>query len=352
MKILITDKSKTNKLVEKNIIKSWFAQNLEIDDLSIKEGSMGSEVIDKIIHEEYDVAFLSMYSFDIDGLQIIDMIKEKQSELSTKIYIVSSLADKNLEQKLLEHGAAGLLKKPLQQEQVYAVLDEFVKNMEKEEEFLFDFDDFDDFDLDADIDNEHHHENLPSVLKQHTITDELMDQFNQSHKNLSAQEFIKTLINAPFYEKQLQNVHKEYIHTIDNLSTQSLDENINQILTTTNTLVKIVNSMKVFKELLLSLNIFKELLHEFQINILPKQESLTIDAEFLDTLLQSMLEDLCKWIDLVFVQKVAVDIFYINASSLNNCIQIENFLRHSFTKVKNQKPMNLSVKILTIYGNF
>ena len=44
------------------------------------------------------------------------------------------------------------------------------------------------------------------------------------------------------------------------------------------------------------------------------------------------LNDLRDWKDHVFIEQDAVDVFYINASALNSCIQLESYIKTNIQK--------------------
>jgi len=77
-----------------------------------------------------------------------------------------------------------------------------------------------------------------------------------------------------------------------------------------------------FYELSTSLVMLKGVLDNVDYSIANEK-----NKDFIALYLKAILTDLTNWKEHVFISKDAIDVFYINASSLNSCIQLESYIK-------------------------
>ena len=126
MKLLVVD----DDLINRKFLKAMLTGLGEID--SAKNGIEAVALVKQGIDNKtaYDVVFLDIMMPDLDGIETLQIIRdyEKQKgieqEQSTKIVMVTALADKQNVLDAFSKGCEYYLVKPLQQAKVFELLNE------------------------------------------------------------------------------------------------------------------------------------------------------------------------------------------------------------------------------------
>jgi len=322
MKILaVDDKPINNKVIELDVEEYCEDNNLEIEQFILK--CSGAEAINTIVEQKnIDVVFMDIMMPIMDGLEAVEKIRSLKDEIKQPIIImVTALNDESMKQRAKDIGANSYICKPFCNVEIAKAM-EFCKieidklNLDKdahvEDDFL-DFDEFDDFD---DFDS----------FGDEIIDDQrdMMEQFNRSHKKLTAQEFLVDYPVLDYILDDIQEVQEDLDEHIENMYGGNLVSQMDYIIHTITKYINFLNTFSDFVELSTALNMLNKVLDETDIQSIDERHK-DIVAEFI----KSILIDLESWKEHVFVLQDAIDVFYINASLLNSCIQLETLLKES-----------------------
>lgn len=103
MKILITDDHPVVRRGIRHIIAEYYS------DCEIDEASTGSQAIEMMLKNDYDLCLLDISLPDTDGLDILKQIKERK--LSVPVLIMSILPEEHYAIRAIKSGASGYLAK-------------------------------------------------------------------------------------------------------------------------------------------------------------------------------------------------------------------------------------------------
>jgi hypothetical protein len=181
-------------------------------------------------------------------------------------------------------------------------------NNELEDEEFFDFDDFDDFDDFSD--NE--------IIQKK----DMMTKFNESHKKIPAKEFLEDYQDLDYILEDLEDMDEIMHHIVTELDGISLEDILDDIGMVFTRYSRFLNSFIDFYELSTSLVMLEGVLENADYSNMQEKHK-----EFVAEFIKSIFKDLSDWKEHVFIQQDAIDVFYINASSLNSCIQLEAFIK-------------------------
>lgn len=179
--------------------------------------------------------------------------------------------------------------------------------LELNEEQFFEIDSFEEFD-DIEFDAQH-------------CSHDMMITFNNSHKKISALDYFEQSKSIENIRFELPDLQSKIASIILNLEKNHLDE-IVVMHSTIESFTKFLGQFLEFCELLTSLNLLENILNNPQLKTINDQSK-----QFIAHYLIAIWKDLEEWLLHVFVKKDAVDVFYINASSLNSCIQLESYIK-------------------------
>jgi len=320
MNILLVDDVQSNLDVLKLLIDEWFESNNITSSLyTITEAFNGKEAIEKISNKNFDIVFLDVMMPIMDGIETLDAIANLNLSKSPILIMVTALGDQNTKYEAKLHKANAYITKPINQQMVNAMLDRYIdddsittniSNNLEEDEFL-DFDDFDDFDDNDGFD-----------LDSADIQKDMMDRFNQSHKKIPAKEFLAEYPNLEYILADLSDLDESINDILDYLESDTLQNNIAIIVELLKQYSIFLNNFVDFYELSTSLNLLSELLENSNFDLLQQEHK-----EFISLFIKAILQDLLDWKEHVFIVQDAVDVFYINASILNSCIQLESYIK-------------------------
>ncbi|MEA3354223.1 MAG: response regulator [Campylobacterota bacterium] len=308
--LAVDDKQINNKVIELDI--EEYMGNKNFNEYHFMEVGTGGEAISLAKQHNPTIIFLDIMMPNISGLDVLKTLREDEILIQPKIVMVTALNDDQMRKKAKELGADDYIAKPFDNEEIFAVLDKFInlENAPEDDEFL-DFDDEDEF---FDFDDE---DDDSIGIQKH-----MMDDFNQSHKKISAIEFLKDYEVLDYMIEELDEIEEDVYEHIDTLYSDNLQDSIESIIFTISKYSHFLNTFLEFQELSTSLNLLSRMLERSDFTDTDERKR-TLIAEFI----KSMLNDLVKWKNHVFVDKDAQDVFYLNASLLNSCIQLEDILK-------------------------
>lgn len=109
--ILIVDDSETTRSIIKSSIE-------EIDDIDIFEAPTGFEALRMLPAQSFDLVFIDINMPDINGLELINFIKNNDKYKKIPIIIVSTESSEEDREKGLALGALAYLTKPFKGEEL------------------------------------------------------------------------------------------------------------------------------------------------------------------------------------------------------------------------------------------
>jgi CheY-like chemotaxis protein len=234
------------------------------------------------------------------------------------IVMVTALNDELMKQKAKDAGANSYISKPYCNHEISEALRFCIEESKKielcevdiEDDFL-DFDEIDEDDTFFDFDED----SSISVQK------DMMDDFNKSHKQISAEVFLQEYPDLDYILDDLHDIEYNMLEQIDMLYDGNLVDQMSLIISNIEQYSRFLNGFVEFQELSISLHLLTRILQSTDFSTLDSKHCIVI-SEFI----KAMMNDLIKWKDHVFIKKDAIDVYYINASLLSTCIQLEDII--------------------------
>ncbi|MEF9425758.1 MAG: response regulator [Candidatus Mariimomonas ferrooxydans] len=113
--ILIVDDSETTRSIIKSSIE-------EIDDIDIFEAPTGFEALRMLPTQSFDLVFIDINMPDINGLELINFIKNNDKYKKIPVIIVSTESSEEDRKKGLALGALAYLTKPFKGEELIDIV--------------------------------------------------------------------------------------------------------------------------------------------------------------------------------------------------------------------------------------
>lgn len=309
IKILFFDRSLLNsKVIEQDCIAFFNRKNIEY---SFFEADTCEEALAIVNKDTPQIAFIDISSKEFNALELIKNINALNIK-DLKIVGVTTLYDKQFRYEALRHKVYDFIYKPFDYIEIQRILEKYIdiKEAKKQTQIETDmedeeFDEFMDFDEDA-ID---HDKNM-------------MDDFNKSHKKVSAEEFLSLYEEEEFNMENLQDLEED----LDKLFSMLLFENDIKY-----NIDAIVDILEQYRSFLFGFSEFEELNNVLYalIGILENIDFSTLDKpHIISKFIVAIISDLVEWKDHVFIEKDAVDVYYINASILSSYMQLKDLLEN------------------------
>lgn len=111
-KVLIVDDSMISRRMIRQLIAKW---NFEID-----EAKNGTEALEKIHNNQYDIVFLDLLMPDINGVEVLEKLNQEQNP--TKIVVISADIQETTKARCRQLGAIAFLNKPPKEEDLNNVI--------------------------------------------------------------------------------------------------------------------------------------------------------------------------------------------------------------------------------------
>lgn len=118
LKMMVVDDS---NIIRNKIARSLAEHRIEI----VATASNGEEAVKQFIDNEPDIVTMDLTMPRMDGLECIRELKKRKP--STKILVVSALADKSTAIQALKEGALGFLCKPFTEDEISEAIDELLR---------------------------------------------------------------------------------------------------------------------------------------------------------------------------------------------------------------------------------
>lgn len=316
--LLIDDKVNNNKALEL-LIEAYLEQyDIDLEKVEIISYDNGMDGIKKVLSsQDIDLIFLDLMMPKVHGMDVLEVIRLSNIQKQPKIVIVTALHDQEVRLEARRKKANAFITKPTDIKMIRAMLDYYMKPLVitedsgfEDDQFL-DFDDFDDF---GDFDECSEDEKSK------------IDNYNQSHLQVSASDFLKDVENIQFIIEDFQEIEFDLIRSVDNLSGETISTNISIISESINTYASVLNGFVDFYELSMALRTLDSVLCEADFS----ERMLYKDKEKIAQYIKAMLQDLIEWHNHVFIIQDAIDVFYINASILSSCMQLETMIKKAY----------------------
>ena len=314
MNILLVDDAKSNISLLKLLVEDWLDDNdIDIDKIIIEEAYDGQEAVNKIEQTYYDIVFLDIMMPVMDGLEALVIIRNTLLEKQPNIVMQTALDKGETKTNAQKFGANAYITKPINSKMVGAMLDRYidksllVETNEEEDDFM-DFDDFDDFD--------------DFTSDEMDTQKDMMDKFNASHRKVPATVFLEDYPDLEYVLEDLEELDESVYEITEHIIGVNLEDNIIDVNLILDRYSQFLNTFMDFYELSTSLVMLKGVLDNVDYSIANEK-----NKDFIALYLKAILTDLTNWKEHVFISKDAIDVFYINASSLNSCIQLESYIK-------------------------
>ncbi|MEA3553864.1 MAG: response regulator [Campylobacterota bacterium] len=336
IKILLVDSWLLNSKVIEQDAAEYF-KDYEIEYIFF-ECDNEKDAIDVIKSNEIDIAYIDISSKEYDGIQLIKDIKSLGGR-EPKITAVTVLYDKKYRYEALKLNVYRYIYKPYDYLEIEESLEKFFKDnycskesnrlnnnintddvidfqesksfKEEDNDDFMDFDDEDDF---IDFNDEDEDEDEIDHSK------ELMDAYNDSHKKVTAKEFLELYKDEGIDTEELSELEDDLDTLISNiLFNENLEENLPDIINILEKYNRFLYMFSEFEELSKVIYALVELLNSIDYSTLKRTK---ITSKFI----VAIIEDLFDWKEHVFILKDAVDVYYINASILNSYVQLKDII--------------------------
>ncbi len=304
LNILAVDDVKSNIGVLELLTEEYFEDNDMNDAYNIDEANNGQVSVEMTKQKDYDIVFMDIMMPVMDGTEALETIRNSDIEKQPIIIMVTALGDKETKLKAKKLGANAYVTKPVSDRAIKAMFDRYVEKKEDDDDF-FDFDDFDDDFDDNSIDEQKN----------------MMEDFNESHQQISATEFLDDYDDLSFILEDIEEIDDIVVEVIETLDESSLVLHTESIIMALRKYSTFLNTFLDFYELSTSMAILSNTIESTDFHKIDDKHILLI-AEFI----KAFLGDLSTWKEHVFIEQDAIDVFYINASSLNSCIQLRDLI--------------------------
>jgi len=343
MKILIVDDEEMNVMMLQDVIESYLESIDKYKDTLIDVAYNGEEALQKALQNEYDLILTDIIMPKMDGFELTRNIRATCLRKQPIIIMVTAIDNKEEMREGFLSGVNWYLTKPLDIEELEILINEVAarkvlppsqhkkyvidesknnkQNETKNKDIITDkddinndevenseFEDFDSFDDDFfDFDSEEVDSNI-NVMHS-----------SCSSETVSAKEFMEEGI-IDYEDIEDLNENLEEFH-LEGVTPDEFNRNIEKLLSS---FIRVLNSSYVFENLAYGLGAFLQTQKNISIEDLDEN-----NQKLYKMLIETMVEDLKKWVNDVLIEQTAVDIHYLDASLLASVAQIEILLKQN-----------------------
>ncbi len=312
--ILIVDDEELISQILKRQVQRYFKQN-NIESYTVDIAPDGLKAVELMDITKYALVFLDVIMPKMDGFDVLDSVRiTKKDQHQPYICMVTGMGEDEDKRLFREKKATSYVIKPFDTQTIHMMLDKFIKPLIEteiqEEEVVDDFDDFDDFmdfyDEDEDFD----------------LDEEEMDLNNKSHAKVTATDFIKEYDDISYMLEDLSDIDELLVDIIEYLDIQSINKYKEDITLVLRNYSSFLSSLSDFDHLASSIENTNHSISNIDFNSLDEKK-----ATYIIEFIRAILKDLSSWKEHVFIAQDAVDVFYINASALSSCAQLNNLIK-------------------------
>ena len=316
--ILLVDDEPLILDVLNKIINRYFKTN-SFEKYSIDMANNGSEALEMMENTKYNMLFLDFMMPKCDGIEVLDTTRITNKEKHQPYICMVTAMGLNSNKKLFkEKKATSYVFKPFTINTINLMLDRYIKPLidsDIEETSNDDCDDFDEF-FDFDEFDEFEDE-LEDKEKEN------MEVLNKSHSKINATEFLKDYEDLDFILEDIDEIDELLEEIVESLDIDTFEKYKNDVSNVLNLYAVFLNGLSDFDQLETSLTYTKDIILDLDlISVNTKKRGFIIE------IIRAILKDISAWKEYVFIKKDAIDVFYINASAYNSCIQLKNLIQN------------------------
>jgi CheY-like chemotaxis protein len=313
--ILLVDDEPLILDVLNKIIQRYFNEN-SFEKYSIDMANNGFEALGMMEKTKYNMLFLDFMMPKCDGLEVLDTTRITNKEKHQPYICMITAMGLNSNKKIFkEKKATSYVFKPFEIKTINLMLDRYIKSIidnDMQETNSDDFDDFFDFDEFDELEDK-----LEDEEKEN------MELFNKSHSKINAIEFLKDYDDLDYILEDIDEIDELLEEIVEFLDIDSFEKYKNEISNVFNLYATFLNSLSNFDQLATSLTYTKNIILDLDLTSVDNKK-----RSFVIEIIRAILNDISDWKEYVFVKKDAVDVFYINASAYNSCIQLKNLIQN------------------------
>lgn len=354
LKVLIVDDVKSNLEFYKVAFGKYFSVCDEAND--------GQEALEMYNQnpDYYDLIVTDVEMPRMSGLELVEEIRK--SNMNQSIIVITAVTDLGINQNLAFHYIDGLLTKPVDNTKLYTLLYRILKTITEKIELKHYVSDLEDESSQA-LEYMHHFEliikklnplinhkevaEVTSIIKvligksetiqeeaetqiqKIKISDDVKKNIRYTHDTIvSAQELCEDLDDSIFDKiDEFNEIIEDWIILIDKLSLtkdKSCMNYLNEIIDKIDTLSEIIHNIGLFPIISNSLTNLINFLREITYDDIFTQAR----DKFLVEMLLGLEDDLGKWVTLIFIERKAPNVHYLDASIANNVLEIEAIFRN------------------------
>jgi DNA-binding response OmpR family regulator len=351
MRILIADDSRTMQELNKRAFGNYFS----VCDV-VSNGLEAYELWEKD-ENYYDLIVTDVVMPKMDGLELVQKIREKSFEQS--IVIVTSSKDLSTNQELSLYYVDGILPKPMDPDKLYILLFRVLQRISDKKDMKAYYCSVDNMQFDTQM-NKSYIEKVMELLskedslnakesiailkklyintnkdlnslKEQTLSDSKTSISNDLHQLIRRSSALSD-VSALEYAETLDDTIIDKVENFDNILNE-LSESIYEFENSSSrNLGNVVSKLNSFLLTIESLGVFAILSRSF-VELIATLENITADvlndsnkSPILVSALLNIEQDLNNWVQSVFIDKSALNIHYFDASFANTCLEIESLL--------------------------
>ncbi len=311
--ILVLDDTEDNLAVMELLIEEY------MDDHQIEEYQLfllqdPKKAIDSIKINEIDILFLDIMMPEINGLEILRILRDDQTIKQPIVVMATALSGKSTRKKELHLGANAFMIKPISQKVLTIMLDKYIEVLNKNS---FKVDDTFEFDFDFDDD-------IKKSDKPKTQIDIIVE--NQSKLTpIDPLTFLETYEwNKEIIENKIEHIDYLVFKHFGIGDDLNIDMNLNY-----QAIIEIIDEYHDFLGIFSELDDIQFILTNLK-DILYFNDFKKLDVKnqkYLGDLIRAILIDLFEFKEKVFVDKIAQNIYYANASIASTYLEVENLFK-------------------------
>jgi CheY-like chemotaxis protein len=299
MNILIVEDQKVNAKLLKFYSEEFLMSNDHVKFV-VDIAENGLEAIGLSTLHDYDLMFLDVRMPKLDGIKVLNAFKNIPSLRKPYICMVTAVSESKYQNLFKLLNADYLITKPIDQAEVVAI----VEKIYNEQYGVVDDIDFDEFD---NFDDFEYFEDAESS-------------FN-SHVKQTAVEFLNEFDNIEYILNDIEEIDDLVEELVSLLNVENFELKKSYIEEVLRKYITFFDSLLSFEELSSALKILRDHINDVEIQTYDM-----LQQTYIVELIKAIFEDIFKWKHHVFVEKDATDVFYINASALNDCKQLETII--------------------------
>jgi len=302
--LIVEDVEVNAQLLAYHVSDVFEQNNIEINLEFAQDGQIA---LDMIKESEYDMIFLDVLMPRVDGFKVLNKVRKSYNSNNPCICMSTSMGEQKHKLLFKLKGANSYIIKPYDKNIVSKVIDRFIEKRittqkEIQEDELCEFIDF--FD---DEDEEYQ---------------ETMIIANNKSPQITAKEYLKECGSIDYIIDYVDETDDDVEVITELLNKETFESHKETVSFILNKYGIFLNSFSEFYEISLTLQLLRETINNVDLTIYDDS-----NAVYIVEYVKAIFSDLKDWKINVFDTQAAVDVYYINASILSSCIQLQNLIK-------------------------